>query len=163
MVLLPFMALSAMGHADDASAYSYSIVSYNDGNGNLDGWECTEDGNSRKVYTRPLPAGYSGLNLCCWLFSTEGPCYPYAIAKSIDVRKDSHSEWVPVTINNKALNPIPDGFDEIRVTLHSAPKILTLGPAINPLDREISITQFDDARIITGTMTDRGKSFLHEL
>lgn len=156
MVLLPFMALSAMGHADDASAYSYSIVSFNDGNGNLDGWECTEDGNSRKVYTRPLPAGYSGLNLCCWLFSTEGPCYPYAIAKSIDVRKGSYSEWVPVTINNKALNPIPDGFDEIRVTLHSAPKILTLGPAINPLDREISITQFDDARIITGTMTDKG-------
>lgn len=145
--------------ADDA--YAYKMLSFNDGSDNFDGWLRT-DGTNSKTYSSRLPENYSKIGLTCWAFSQYAwsnsgeSCFPHQFPSSIEVKKDSQSEWNHITINNSYFFSIPEGYDQIRVTFgNSAPMIMTLGEAIKESE-EIKLTEFPDMDILVGTLTDRG-------
>lgn len=149
----------AVKAADDA--YAYKMLSFNDGNENFDGWLRT-DGTDSKIYSSRLPENYSKIGLTCWAFSqytwsnSGTSCFPHQFPKSIEVKKDTQSEWSSVTIGNSTFFNIPEGYDQIRVTFgNSAPKVMTLGEAIQETE-EIKLTEFQEMDILTGTLTDRG-------
>lgn len=151
----------AVKAADDT--YAYRMLSLNDGSGNFEGWT-RPDGIDSKVYSTRLPAGYSRLGLSCWAFSQveSSPgsdatsCYPYLYPASVEVKKDLQSDWNPVTLGKNAFFSIPDGYDQIKVTFTGyVPKALTLGPAIAQTEK-ITLTEFPDMDILTGTLSDKG-------
>lgn len=145
--------------ADDA--YAYKMLSFNDGSDNFDGWIRT-DGTNSKTYSSRLPENYSKIGLTCWAFSMYAwsnmgeSCFPHQFPSSIEVKKDSQSEWNHVTIKDKYFFNIPEGYDQIRVTFgYSAPMIMTLGEPIKETE-EIKLTEFPEMDILVGTLTGRG-------
>lgn len=146
----------AMQATDDT--YVYKMLSFNDGTDNFEGWIRT-DGTNSKIYTSKLPEVYSNMGLSCWAFSDYAgeSCYPYTFPATVEVKKDSQSDWSPVTLGNEiAFFTIPDDYDRIRVTFSgSAPRVMTLGPAIEETEK-IEFTEFPDMEILTGTPSEYG-------
>lgn len=159
LIVSALLSVSIVVKAVD-DTYAYQMLSFNDGTDNFEGWTRI-NGDDSKIYSTRLPANYTKLGLSLWAFS-EGAGYPgnvifpYYFPVSIEVRKESQSEWSPVTLGNNVFFNIPDGYDQIRVTFKNwAPKVMTLGPAIEQTE-EIKITEFPDMDILTGRLSDRG-------
>lgn len=163
LIVSALLSVSIVVKAVD-DTYAYQMLSFNDGTDNFEGWTRTDEGDF-KIYSTRLPANYTKLGLSLWAFS-EGAaypgnviftsCFPYVFPVSIEVRKESQSEWSPVTLGDNVFFNIPDGYDQIRVTFKKwAPKVMTLGLAIEQTE-EIKITEFPDMDILTGRLSDRG-------
>lgn len=157
------LSVSIAAKAAD-NAYVYKMVSFNDGSDNFDGW-VRSDGTNSKIYSTRLPENYSKTWLSCWAFSeaewgtddygNSTTCFPYKRPSSIEVKKDTQSEWSSVTVGGGTFLSIPEGYDQIRVTFGSAPKAMTLGEAITQTEA-INLTDFPEMDILVGTLTDRG-------
>lgn len=149
-------ATVAMQAAEDT--YAYKMLSFNDGNDNFEGW-IRADGTNSKTYTSQLPDDYSKMGLSCWAFSDYAgeSYYPYTFPATVEVKKDSQSDWSPITLGNEiAFFTIPDGYDRIRVTFSGfSPRAMTLGPAIEETEK-IELTDFPDIEILTGTPSEYG-------
>lgn len=160
-LLLPmFVVPSARG--ETSSHFSYQVLSFNDGNGNFEGWENENyAGVGNLLFTDADLSGVDSPELICWLFDDYGVAggkenFPYIVPKGV---YGSHSAethvWELLTVGKNGITSLMPSFNLFGVGFKDMPPMaITIGPRVdNPEPIIISDVR---TSVITGEMTDRG-------
>lgn len=163
LTLLSLLLASIAARAATTSeAYAYEVLAFRDSKNNFDGWTSEVDGKIYSYSTR-LPKTSDGKSgVLCWAFASAGYLdtsskFPFQIPETIMVRKDSQTDWTPVTVDSKTgFTGIPAGYDYVKVSVkNNCPAAITIGPQVDASE-EVQLSSFDAPVALIGETTERG-------